>query len=235
MPPNQQTESTEPLGKGVEVRCPDVSLDGDLSVPDGATGLVIFAHGSGSSRFSPRNRYVARQLQEGGLGTLLFDLLTEDEEEVDVRTREYRFNIELLTRRLVGAVDWASDFEATSNLIYGYFGSSTGAAAALKAAARRPDATGAVVSRGGRVDLAEEDLERVEAPSLFIVGGEDHTVLDLNRGALAWMSCETELEIVPGAGHLFEGEGELEQVAGLARDWFVRHLAGRRGSAESVP
>lgn len=225
MPPNQQTESKEPLGEQVQVRCPDVSLDGDLTVPDGATGLVIFAHGSGSSRFSPRNRYVARQLQDGGLGTLLFDLLTEEEEKVDVRSREYRFDIDLLTRRLVGAIDWASDYSDTSDLVYGYFGSSTCAAATLRAAARRPEATGAVVSRGGRVDLAEKDLERVEVPALFIVGGEDHTVLSLNRDALERMSCDAELEVVPGTGHLFESEGDLEQVAGLARDWFARHLA----------
>lgn len=229
MPPKRQTESREPLGEHVEVRAADAELDGDLTVPDGATGLVIFAHGSGSSRFSPRNRYVAGELQDRGLGTLLFDLLTEEEEKVDVRTREYRFDIDLLTRRLVGAIDWASDFGQTADLVYGYFGSSTGAAAALKAAARRPEATGSVVSRGGRVDLAEEDLGRVEAPSLFIVGGEDHTVLELNRDALEQMSCEAELEVVPGAGHLFQGEGELEQVAGLARDWFARHL-GSPGS-----
>ncbi len=231
MPPNRQTESEEPLGEHVDVRTADVELEGDLSVPDGAAGLVIFAHGSGSSRFSPRNRYVARQLHTGGLATLLFDLLTEEEERVDVRTREYRFDIDLLTRRLVGAIDWASDYSDTSDLDYGYFGSSTGAAAALKAAARRPEATGAVVSRGGRVDLAEEDLERLQAPSLFIVGGEDHTVLELNREALERMSCEAGLEVVPGAGHLFRGEGELEQVAGLARDWFARHL-GSPGSHE---
>lgn len=225
---NVDTTRKEPLGEHVGVRCPDVVLDGDLTVPDGAAGLVIFAHGSGSSRFSPRNRYVARQLQDGGLATLLFDLLTEQEERVDVRTREHRFDIDLLTRRLVGAIDWAGERDETSDVVYGTFGSSTGAAAALRAAARRPGVTGAVVSRGGRVDLAGDDLERVEAPSLFIVGGADHTVLELNREALDRMTCEAALEVVPGAGHLFEGEGELEEVAGLARDWFVDHLGPGR-------
>jgi len=225
---NPERTQKEPLGEHVGVRCGDVVLDGDLTVPDGAAGLVIFAHGSGSSRFSPRNRYVARQMQDGGLGTLLFDLLTEREERVDVRTREHRFDIDLLTRRLVGAIDWASGQEETTDLLYGTFGSSTGAAAAIRAAARRSGATGAVVSRGGRVDLAGDDLERVEAPCLFIVGGADHTVLELNREALDRMTCETRLEIVPGAGHLFEGEGDLEQVAGLARGWFAEHLGAGR-------
>jgi predicted phosphoribosyltransferase/pimeloyl-ACP methyl ester carboxylesterase len=190
-----------------------------LVVPEGARGLVVFAHGSGSSRFSPRNRYVAGVLEDAGLGTLLVDLLTAAEERVDLRTRELRFDIELLADRVVGAVRWAASLELPIEL----FGASTGAAAALVAAAREPDAVRAVVSRGGRPDLAGPALPEVQVPVLLIVGGRDELVLDLNRQAQAQLS-RAELEIVPGATHLFEERGALERVAGLARDWLLRIL-----------
>jgi predicted phosphoribosyltransferase/dienelactone hydrolase len=194
-----------------------------LVVPDGATGLVVFAHGSGSSRFSPRNRYVAGVLEEAGLGTLLVDLLTSEEEQVDLRTREHRFDVELLAGRVVEAVRWAGSLR----LPIGLFGASTGAAAALVAAARVPDAVGAVVSRGGRPDLAGRALGEVLAPTLLIVGGQDEAVLDLNRRAAAALTraAAVQLEVVPGATHLFEERGALERVAELARDWFLRRLA----------
>lgn len=211
----------------MEVRAGDVTLAGNLGVPDAERGLVIFAHGSGSSRFSPRNRYVAGVLQDAGLGTLLFDLLTEEEESVDLRTREHRFDIELLTRRLVASVEWAADDERTRRLLIGCFGSSTGAAAALGAAGRRPDLVSAAVSRGGRVDLAPVPLHDVRAPTLLIVGELDAPVLEMNRDVLRKLPGERKLEIVAGATHLFEEPGKLETVAGLARDWFLGHL-GRR-------
>ncbi|RLM53918.1 alpha/beta hydrolase [Halobellus sp. Atlit-31R] len=198
-----------------------VELEGELIVPDGAAGLVVFAHGSGSSRHSPRNTFVAEVLRRHGVGTLLFDLLTEDED----REYETRFDIDLLTARLDSATEWLRAREATRDLRVGYFGSSTGAAAALRAAARRGDDVDAVVSRGGRVDLAAERLPDVTAPTLFVVGGADTQVLALNRDALTELTCEKELEVVEGAGHLFEGSGELETVAELAAEWFERHLA----------
>jgi putative phosphoribosyl transferase len=204
-----------------------VTLNGSLTVPEGATVLVLFVHGSGSSRHSPRNQFVARQLNAAGLATLLFDLLTRDEEAVDVRTAQHRFDISLLAERLVHATRWAMQEPATHELRIGYFGSSTGGGAALVAAAELAHDTGAVVSRGGRPDLAGEALPRVQAPTLLIVGGEDDVVIDLNQHALAQMHCEAKLEIVPGATHLFEEPGALDHVAELAADWFVHHTAGK--------
>ncbi len=212
--------------RAVQVPIASATLEGDLSVPKGAKGLVLFAHGSGSSRFSPRNRFVAGELQAGGLGTLLIDLLTPEEEEVDLRTREYRFDIDLLARRLVGTIDWLKQDSDTQDLRIGCFGSSTGAAAALIAAAERPDAVFAVVSRGGRTDLAGPALAQVRVPTLFIVGGDDRIVLDLNRQSLARMSAPRELAVIPGASHLFEEPGSLDQVAELARNWFRKYLGG---------
>jgi dienelactone hydrolase len=208
----------------VSVRAGDATLEGALVVPDGARGVVLFAHGSGSSRHSPRNVHVADELQAGGLGTLLLDLLTPTEEHVDLVTRELRFDIVLLAERLVGAIEWLSNQETTRTLPLGLFGASTGAAGALVAAARRPDRVGAVVSRGGRPDLAGADLPSVKAPTLLMVGGNDPVVIDLNRRAMARMTAPLQLEIIPRATHLFEEPGTLEQVARLARDWFVRHL-----------
>jgi dienelactone hydrolase len=210
-----------------QVRVPagPVALDGTLNLPAMAHGLVVFAHGSGSSRFSPRNRFVASALQQASLGTLLMDLLTRDEEAVDERTRHLRFDIGLLAERLVHATDWLRRNPDTHTLPVGYFGASTGGGAALVAAAERPDGVGAVVSRGGRPDLAGEALERVVAPTLLIVGGEDHHVLELNRRALGRISAEKRLEVVAGATHLFEEPGALDQVARLAADWFTRQLS----------
>ncbi len=208
------------------VQIPDgkVMLDGDLQPPSKTKALVVFAHGSGSSRFSPRNRYVAQVLRDSGLGTLLFDLLTPEEEVEDEQTAAFRFNIALLARRLIQATDWLTNNAETSDLKIGYFGASTGAAAALIAAAERPQPVYAVVSRGGRPDLAKDSLPIVKAPTLLIVGGEDAVVIRLNRGAYTLLSAEKKLEIVPGATHLFEEPGTLEQVARLAADWFLTHL-----------
>jgi putative phosphoribosyl transferase len=200
-------------------------LGGDLTLPDHASAIVVFAHGSGSSRHSPRNQLVAATLERAGLGTLLFDLLEREEEARDARTGELRFDIPLLSSRLIAAIDSLSAAEASAELPIGAFGASTGAAAALVAAADRPDRVGAVVSRGGRPDLAGEALPRVRAPALMIVGGADRPVLELNRNALNMMRSPTELEVIPGATHLFEEPGALERVAELARDWFVRWLA----------
>jgi len=205
----------------VSIPADGVELPGELIVPEGSAGLVAFAHGSGSSRHSPRNTFVAEVLRRHGVGTLLFDLLTEEED----REYETRFDIDLLTTRLIAATEWVREHEEFRDLNLGYFGSSTGAAAALRAAARRGDDVDAVVSRGGRVDLASEQLPAVTAPTLFIVGGADTQVLELNRDALAELTCEKELAIVEGAGHLFEGSGELDEVAELAAEWFERHLA----------
>ncbi len=199
-------------------------LQGDLAIPDRATGIVLFAHGSGSSRHSPRNRYVAGVLQQAGLATLLLDLLTAAEEKVDLKTAHLRFDMGLLAERLVEATDWLRREPSTRGLPIGYFGASTGAGAALVAAAERPSAIHAVVSRGGRPDLAGSALPRVQAPTLLIVGGEDHQVTALNRRALAELRCEKEISIVPGATHLFEEPGTLEHAAKLARDWFERRL-----------
>jgi putative phosphoribosyl transferase len=208
----------------VRIQAGAVALEGDLHVPDRALGVVLFAHGSGSSRHSTRNRLVASELQAAGLATLLIDLLTLEEEELDQHTGHLRFNISLLAERLVAATRWLGEDPATRTLRVGYFGASTGAGAALLAAATLPDRVGAVVSRGGRPDLAEQALERVRAPTRFIVGGRDLTVLELNRRAMARMRAVTRLEIVPGATHLFEEPGALEIVARLARDWFLRYL-----------
>jgi pimeloyl-ACP methyl ester carboxylesterase len=197
-------------------------LEGNLSLPEAATGVVLFAHGSGSSRHSPRNRYVAQALNEGGLGTLLIDLLTAAEEREDARTGRLRFDIALLAARVVGASDWLARNTATAHLPIGYSGASTGAAAALVAAAERPDDVRAVVSRGGRPELAIPALNRVQAPTLLIVGGEDVPVID--REALKHLEVEKRLEIIPGATHLFEEPGTLEEVARLAREWFQEHL-----------
>ncbi|MEW5849306.1 MAG: alpha/beta family hydrolase [Myxococcota bacterium] len=208
----------------VQVRAGDVTLDGDLNVPPQAKGLVIFAHGSGSSRHSSRNKYVAAELNKGGLATLLLDLLTRDEERIDDITRELRFNIPMLAERLGHAAEWASQYPKTRGLPVGFFGASTGGGAALIAAASRPEAISAVVSRGGRPDLAGADLPRVRAPTLLIVGGADDVVIELNQQALQKLRCERHLEIVPGATHLFEEPGTLEAVARLARAWFQTHF-----------
>jgi pimeloyl-ACP methyl ester carboxylesterase len=207
------------------VRLPtgDVELAGDLVLPEHPTGIVLFAHGSGSSRHSPRNRLVAHSLNEAGFGTLLLDLLTSAEERADQIAGEFRFDIDLLARRLVGAIDWLAAGPAAS-LRLGLFGASTGAAAALVAAAKRPEAVDAVVSRGGRPDLAGPALPRVRAPTLLIVGGADRLVLELNQRALELLPAESRLAVVPGAAHLFEEPGALEQVAKLATDWFSTYL-----------
>lgn len=202
-----------------------VELAGNLTIPADVSGIVVFAHGSGSSRFSTRNRYVAEVINNGGLATLLFDLLTVEESAEDEVTGEFRFDIPMLGERLIGTVDWLRAEERTAALSVGLFGSSTGAAAALIAAAERPDAVSAVVSRGGRPDLAADHLSRVRAPSLLIVGSLDEPVVVMNQDAAAQMLCEKRIEIVPGATHLFAEPGKLEIVAGLARDWFVAHLS----------
>jgi putative phosphoribosyl transferase len=199
-------------------------IEGNLRVPAGAKGVVLFAHGSGSSRFSPRNKYVAGVLNNAGIATLLIDLLTRDEEQVDMRTRQFRFDIDLLTERLICAAEWLKKNPRTKNMKLGIFGSSTGAAAALIAAAKLPKDVAVVVSRGGRPDLAMEHLTKVQAPSLFIVGGRDTIVIDLNKKALAEVPAEKKLEIVPGATHLFEESGKLGEVAKLATAWFLKHL-----------
>jgi len=199
-------------------------LSGNLTIPENAAALVLFAHGSGSSRHSSRNQFVARTLNRSGLGTLLFDLLTPEEEALDLYTREHRFNIGLLAERLVQATNWATQQEQTRDLRIGYFGSSTGGAAALVAAAQLSQGIGAVVSRGGRPDLAGDALPKVHAPTLLIVGGNDDIVIELNEMARDQMRCEAKLVIVPGATHLFEEQGALEQVAKFASDWFVLHL-----------
>jgi putative phosphoribosyl transferase len=199
-------------------------LSGDLTIPENARSLVLFAHGSGSSRHSPRNQFVASTLNRSGLGTLLFDLLTPEEEALDLYTRKYRFNIGLLAERLVHATNWARQQEQTRDFRIGYFGSSTGCAAALVAAAQLTQDIGAVVSRGGRPDLAGDALPKVQASTLLIVGGNDNTVIELNEMARDQMRCEVKLAIIPGATHLFEEPGALEQVAKFASDWFGLHL-----------
>jgi putative phosphoribosyl transferase len=220
--------AVEPHALRIAVR--DATLEADLSLPGAARGLVLFAHGSGSSRFSPRNRQVARQLNEAGLATLLVDLLTPDEEAIDQRTRQLRFDIALLADRLVDLTDWLRAHGQTASLNIGYFGASTGAGAALAAAAQRPDTVRAVVSRGGRPDLAAQALAHVSAPTLLIVGGNDGAVIDLNRRALALLHGQKQLAIVPGATHLFEEPDALGAVSSLARDWFLRHLGRPAGS-----
>src|SRR5437667_1489494 len=211
----------------VEIEAGRAVLSGNLIIPQKAVALVLFAHGSGSSRHSPRNLFVARTLNDAGLVTLLFDLLTQEEEAIDVRTREHRFNIGLLAERLVHATRWAREQEQTRYLRVGYFGSSTGGAAALVAAVEVPQDAAAVVSRGGRPDLAGDALPKVNAPTLLIVGGNDDIVIELNEQARDQMRCEVKLEIVPGATHLFEEPGALKKVAHLASDWFNAHLAAK--------
>jgi putative phosphoribosyl transferase len=206
------------------------SIDGDLVLPDHAKAVVIFAHGSGSSRYSPRNRYVAEVLSRAAVATLLIDLLTEEEELVDIRTAEHRFNIDLLADRLIAATDWSREEPKFSSLPMGYFGASTGAAAALVAAANRPDRISAVVSRGGRVDLAEGYLSKVQAPTLLIVGEFDRDVMELNRTAARSMRTHVEIRTILGATHLFEEEGALEEVAALAREWFGKNLGHRQAA-----
>jgi len=204
-------------------------LEGNLVIPKKAKGIVIFAHGSGSSRGSPRNKFVAGVIQEAGLATLLFDLLTPKEEQIDSVSGHLRFDIEFLARRLIGAVDWVARYKDTQSLNVGCFGASTGAAAALVAAAERPQTVKAVVSRGGRPDLAAASLERVKAPTLLIVGGLDTQVIELNQQALDKLTSVKELSIVPGATHLFEEQGALPQAANLAAAWFVKYLTNIKG------
>src|SRR5204862_7600540 len=209
----------------VQIQAGQAILSGTLHLPTSARALVLFAHGSGSSRHSPRNQFVARTLNDAGLATLLFDLLTPEEELVDTRTAELRFDIDLLAERLVHATTWVKQQQQqTRDLRIGYFGSSTGGGAALVAAAQLPEDVGAVVSRGGRPDLAGAALPKMQAPTLLIVGGQDDIVIELNERARNQMRCEVKLEIIPGATHLFEEPGALEQVAKLASDWFINHM-----------
>lgn len=213
------------MSRAVEIPLEDAVLRGDLTVPSGAAGLVVFVHGSGSSRLSPRNRFVAEKINGAGLATLLTDLLTAEEEKLDAVTAELRFDIRLLARRVARVVEWSGRQRTLSGLTIGLFGSSTGAAAALVAAAGLPQGKiAAVVSRGGRPDLAGDALHRVSCPTLLVVGGDDDVVIDLNVEARARMTCPTELAIVPGATHLFEEPGTMEQVADLASDWFRKYL-----------
>jgi putative phosphoribosyl transferase len=211
-----------------------ILLEGELLVPVGASGVVLFAHGSGSSRHSPRNQFVARTIREAGVGTLLFDLLTQEEETVDIRTRHLRFDIGLLAERLVDATSWIKRGTDTSHLKVGYFGSSTGGGAALVAAAIVGEDIGAVVSRGGRPDLAGDALPKVKSPTLLIVGGLDYPVIRMNEDAYRQLRCEKELKIIPGATHLFEEPGTLEEVARLAADWFQRQLRSAVGAEKDL-
>ncbi len=213
---HNQTDMKIPVG--------NVKVEGTLTMPPGAKGVVLFAHGSGSSRFSPRNQYVAKEFNKAKIATLLFDLLTGEEEETDILTAEYRFNIDLLAERLIGATEWMRNDLLTKRLAFGYFGASTGAAAALIAAAKLPNDIVAVVSRGGRPDLAGEYLPNVAAPTLLLVGGLDTEVIELNRLAMDQMTAEKKLVIIPGATHLFEEPGTLEEVAKYSADWFLRYL-----------
>jgi putative phosphoribosyl transferase len=226
-PVRESERIRKPLQHDVRIPVGRRWLEGRLTIPENARGLVLFAHGSGSSRLSPRNQYVASVLQQDGLATLLFDLLTREEDEIDSRTGHLRFDIPLLASRLVVATDWALQNPETKGLDIGYFGASTGAAAALVAAAERPDVIHAVVSRGGRPDLAESVLGDVRAPTLLLVGGLDGEVLTLNRETLYFLACEKLLEVVPEATHLFEEPGTLDHVASSAAKWFRRHLGAR--------
>lgn len=208
-----------------------IELEGELNIPARAEGIVLFAHGSGSSRHSPRNQFVARTIRDAGVGTLLFDLLTREEENIDIRTRHLRFDIGLLAERLIDATTWLHQMPDTADLKVGYFGSSTGGGAALVAAANLGNEIGAVVSRGGRPDLAGNALPLVTAPTLLIVGGFDYPVIEMNQEAYAMLRCDKELKIIPGATHLFEEPGTLEQVAHLAAEWFQQHL--RTGATDA--
>lgn len=227
----QQGPGSGTAAQAVSIPIGEAALDGDLRMPAGARGAVAFAHGSGSGRHSPRNRQVAEGLSAAGFATLLLDLLTVDEEREDLRTGRLRFDIALLGERVLRAVDWLAQEADTADLDVGLFGASTGAAAALVAAGRRPQRVRAVVSRGGRPDLAGEALREVTAPTLLIVGGADTPVIGMNRDALRAMTCERHLEIVPGASHLFEEPGALETVTQHAREWFVRYLDASAGPA----
>lgn len=218
----------------VAIPAGEVELEGDLGLPENSRAIVLFAHGSGSGRHSPRNQFVARVLRNGGLGTLLLDLLSEEEEAVDSRTAHLRFDIPFLAERLLRAIDWIGQDDRTRNLLIGLFGASTGAGAALVAAANKPDLVKAIVSRGGRPDLAGASLRNVKAPTLLIVGGDDVPVIELNRQAMAQMSAETKLEIVPGATHLFEEPGALEKVASLAAQWFQKNLVTEEKTADDA-
>jgi putative phosphoribosyl transferase len=232
MPQAMRWQGTKPAEWEVTIAAGHVELTGNLSLPRGATGIVLFAHGSGSSRLSPRNVYVARAIQARGIGTLLFDLLTRQEEEIDSYTRHYRFDISLLGKRLIEATEWLDGQPGMQSLRVGYFGASTGSAAALIAAAALGQRVSAVVSRGGRPDLTPaEDLAAVTAPTLLIVGGHDDIVIDLNRQACAHLRSDKELTIVPGASHLFEEPGTLDEVARLASEWFERHLHAHHTTA----
>ncbi len=213
---HQETAVRIPVGS--------VVVEGNLAVPSGARGVVLFAHGSGSSRFSPRNQFVAKVFNAQKIATLLFDLLTNEEDQEDLATAEYRFNINLLAERLIGATEWLKKDPQTKNCSFGYFGASTGAAAALIAAAKLPNEIATVVSRGGRPDLAANYLPKVKAPTLLLVGGLDEEVIELNRQAMEQMTAEKKLVIIPGATHLFEEPGKLEEVAKLSADWFLRYL-----------
>ena len=212
------------MAQDVFIPSDKMQLNGILHIPDNASGIVLFVHGSGSSRFSTRNQYVATLLNQANLATLLFDLLTPEEDIIDTRTREFRFDIGLLASRLLSATDWCTSNPATKQLNIGYFGASTGGGAALVAAANKPDNVKAVVSRGGRPDLAGSALPHVKAPSLLIVGGEDKAVIEMNKTAMAAMKCIKKLDIVPGATHLFEEPGTLDEVARLTKAWFIHYL-----------
>lgn len=209
----------------VQVNIGAVKLEGNIFVPKNAHGIVLFAHGSGSSRHSPRNKYVAEVLNKAGLATLLIDLLTQEEEEIDDQTAQLRFDIGFLAQRLIGATEWLLENNETKGLAIGYFGASTGAAAALVAACQYPNIVKAIVSRGGRPDLAGPVLHKVQSPTLLIVGGNDHPVIGMNQEALDKLQAEKKMVIIPGATHLFEERGTLEEVARLAVDWFSVHLA----------
>ena len=217
----------------VQILSTGVRLEGIVSIPEEARGFVVFVHGSGSSRHSPRNQYVARVIRAAGLGTLLFDLLTPEEERIDLRTPYLRFDMDLLAGRLEEVTAWVADTDATRHLRLGYFGASTGGGAALMAAARLGQSIGAVVSRGGRPDLAGALLPKVQSPTLLIVGGRDDAVIQLNKAAYAQLQCERALRIVPGATHLFEEPGALDEVARLATEWFQQHLLPSRTTSDS--
>jgi len=221
----RQQAAKRSIEREIKISAGRTSLQGTLALPERASGLVLFAHGSGSSRHSPRNCYVAQVLQQHAIGTLLFDLLSFDEESIDEITSELRFHIPFLAQRLVQATEWVMRHPDLSRVKAGYFGASTGAAAALVAAAELPNRIGAIVSRGGRPDLAAEALGSVRAPTLMIVGGNDEPVIEMNQKALARLRCEKKLVIIPGATHLFEEPGTLEEVARLAAEWFKEHLA----------
>ena len=225
---NHSAQTATGRAHDVQIRSGTVILQGDLSISAGAQGVVLFAHGSGSSRHSPRNQFVARTIREAGVGTLLFDLITREEEAIDVDTRHLRFDIGLLAERLIDATFWLKG--DLSHLNVGFFGSSTGGGAAVVAAAELGENVGAVVSRGGRPDLAGDALPQVKCPTLLIVGGLDYPVIEMNQEAFARLRCEKELKIVPGATHLFEEPGTLEEVARLAANWFQRHLRSAKAT-----